>query len=76
MNILGIVMKIKEKMNDPVFAKRFKKSSQVVTSIPGLQQEVMRILQISDEKQRDAAIAKLPKEAKEAVMDIISLLNS
>lgn len=76
MNILGLVMRIKEKMNNPIFAKKFNEASDVVSNMPGLQQEIMRIMQINDAKAQNDAISRLPKEAKEAVVEIISLLQN
>ncbi|MEG0308643.1 MAG: hypothetical protein RR891_06890 [Clostridium sp.] len=76
MNAYELVMKIKQKMNDPVFATKFNNASDVINRIPGLQQEIIKIAQIKDEKSQNEAIARLPKEAKEAVKDILYLLNN
>lgn len=75
MNPYELITKIKEKMKDPNFATRFNNASNVVNNIPGLQQEIMRIAQINDPKAQDAAIERLPREAKKAVQEIINLLN-
>ena len=75
MNPYELIARVKEKMRDPNFAARFNNASNVVSSIPGLQQEIMRIAQINDPKAQDAAIERLPREAKQAVQEIINLLN-
>jgi len=75
MNPYELIARIKEKMRDPNFAARFNNASNVVNNIPGLQQEIMRIAQINDPKAQDAAIERLPREAKQAVQEIINLLN-
>lgn len=75
MNPYQLIAKVKERMKDPNFATRFNNASNVVSSIPGLQQEIMRIAQINDQKAQDAAIERLPREAKQAVQEILSLLN-
>jgi uncharacterized membrane protein YdfJ with MMPL/SSD domain len=75
MNPYELIAKVKERMKDPNFATRFNNASNVVSSIPGLQQEIMRIAQINDQKAQDAAIERLPREAKQAVQEILNLLN-
>ncbi|MFR1709217.1 MAG: hypothetical protein ACLSV2_09975 [Clostridium sp.] len=75
MNPYELIAKIKEGMKDPNFAARFNNASNVISNIPGLQQEIMRIAQINDPKAQSAAIERLPKEAKQAVQEILSLLN-
>ncbi len=75
MNSYELIMKIKEKMNDPEFSARFNNAANVVNNIPGLQQEVIRIAQMKDQKAQNAALDKLPKQAKDAVKEIIYLLN-
>ncbi|MDU1412933.1 MAG: hypothetical protein E6929_08960 [Clostridium sp.] len=75
MNIYDLIRKLQVKMKDPVFAAKFNEASNIINSVPGLQNEVFRIAQIQDEKAQSAAIAKLPNEVKNAVRDLISLLN-
>lgn len=75
MNPYELIAKIKEKMKDPEFSARFNNASSVINSIPGLQQEIMRIAQIKDPKAQNNAIDKLPRQAKEAVQEILYLLN-
>jgi uncharacterized membrane protein YdfJ with MMPL/SSD domain len=75
MNPYELIAKVKQRMKDPNFATRFNNASNVVSSIPGLQQEIMRIAQINDQKAQDAAIERLPREAKQAVQEILNLLN-
>lgn len=46
-----LIMRIQQKIQeDPNFAAKFNELGQKLNSIPGLEQEVMRIVQISDEK--------------------------
>ena len=76
MNGYELIMTIQNRMKDPVFAQRFNSLISELNAIPGLQQEVMKIVQISDEKKRKKAIDKLPNRAKEVVQQMFSLLNS
>lgn len=75
MNGYELIMKIQQKMQDPVFSKKFNEMVQELNQIPGLQQEVMRIAQMQNEKKRNKAIEKLPERSKKAVSEILSLLN-
>lgn len=75
MNGFNLIMRLQKKMQDPEFAQRFNKLVSEVNSIPGLQQEVMRISQISNEKDRDRAVDKLPSKVKKVVSQMIKLLN-
>lgn len=75
MNAYNLIMKLQGRMQDPVFAERFNKIVSEFNSIPGVQQEVMRISQIEDEKKREKAISKLPDRAKKLVRELNSLLN-
>lgn len=76
MNGYELVMKIKSNMKDPVFAEKFNKLVAELNAIPGLQQEVMKIAQINDEKKRKRAIDKLPSKAKSVVQEVFKLLNT
>lgn len=76
MNFYEMIMNIQNRMNnDPQFAQRFNNIINTLNSIPGLQQEVMRISQISDDKKRKKAMDKLPDQAKQAVNDMYQLIN-
>ena len=76
MNPYQLIMTLQQKMQqDPNFANRFNKAIAELSNIPGLQQQVMRIAQISDETQRQQVIDKLPKDAKKAVKGILELLT-
>lgn len=76
MNFYEMIMNIQNRMNnDPEFAQRFNNIINTLNGIPGLQQEVMRISQISDEKKRQKALDKLPDSAKKAVNEMYQLLN-
>ncbi len=76
MNAFELIKKIQMKMNDPVFAARFNNASGIISNTPGLQQEIMRIAQMSNDKDQATAIAKLPRQARDAVQELINLLNS
>lgn len=75
MNGYNLIMKLQAKMQDPRFAERFNRIVSEFNSIPGVQQEVMRIAQIDDEKKREKAISKLPDRVKKIVRELNSLLN-
>lgn len=77
MNGYELIMKIQSRMkNDPAFAQRFNALVGELNNIPGLQQEVMNIVRINDEKKRKKAIDKLPSKAKSVVQEIFTLLNN
>ena len=68
MNPYELIMKIDRKMKqDPNFANRFNKLVAEFNRTPGLQQEVMRIAQIQDEKKRKKALENLPDNIKQSV---------
>lgn len=71
-----LIMRIQQRMQDPKFAARFNSLIQDLNSIPGLQQEVMRIARIDDPKKRQKAIEKLPSKVKYTVEEMMRLLNS
>lgn len=76
MNGYELIMKIQQKMRDPVFEQKFNAMVSEFNNIPGLQQEVMRIAQISDERKRQKQIDRLPDKAKKLVRELFSLLNN
>lgn len=77
MNGFELIMKIQQRMqSDPNFANKFNNLVQKLNSVPGLQQEVMRIAKIEDSKKRQKAIDRLPSKVKSAVEEMISLVNS
>ena len=54
MNPYELIMKIDRKMKqDPNFAQKFNKLVAEFNRTPGLQQQVMRIAQIQDERKRN-----------------------
>ena len=56
MNPYELIMKIDRKMKqDPNFAQKFNKLVAEFNRTPGLQQQVMRIAQIQDERKRKIA---------------------
>lgn len=75
MNSYNLIMRLQAKMQDPRFAERFNRIVSEFNSIPGVQQEVMRIAQIQDEKKRERALSKLPDRVKVLVRDVVALLN-
>lgn len=76
MNPYELIMLIKKRMQDPVFAQKFNALINELNSVPGLQQEVMRIVQINDDKKRQRAIERLPSKVKKTVNEMFQLLNS
>ena len=76
MNPFQLIMKVQQRMQqDPSFANKFNKAVSELNSVPGLQQQVIKIAQINDETQRQQVIDRLPKDAKVAVKGILELLN-
>ena len=76
MNPYQLIMTVQQKMQqDQNFANKFNKAVSELNSVPGLQQQVIRIAQINDETQRQQVIDGLPRDAKRAVKGIIGLLN-
>ncbi|MBU5488940.1 hypothetical protein KQI77_12460 [Clostridium sp. MSJ-8] len=75
-NPYELIAKIQQRMQDPVFASQFNSLIQKLNSIPGLQQEVMRIAKIEDPNKRQKAINRLPPKVKSTVEEMMRLLNS
>lgn len=76
MNGYQLIMRIQQKMQqDPSFANRVNRAVAELNSMPGLQQQVLQIAQMSNEKQRQQAIDRLPIQARQAVQDILEMLN-
>ncbi len=77
MNGYALIMKLQQKIaQDKKFADKFNKAVKELNSIPGLQTEVLRIIQINNENTRQQALNNLPKKAKATVEEILNLLNS
>lgn len=76
MNGYELIRKLQVKMQDPNFARKFNSLAQQLNSIPGLQQEIMKIAQMNNDRERQKAIKKLPDNVKSAVSELIQLLNS
>ena len=76
MNGYELIRKLQSKMQDPNFAQVFNRLAQELNSIPGLQQEIMRIAQITNERERQKAIKRLPDNVKNSVAELIQLLNN
>ncbi len=76
MNGYELIMKIQRRIQqDPEFAKKFNKVVQDLSNVPGLQQEIMKIAQIQDEKKREKAIERLPSNVKNTVREMLDLIN-
>lgn len=71
-----LIMRMQQKLQDPNFMQEFNKITNELNGIPGLQQEVLKIAQIDDEKKRQKAIDKLPSKVKDAVKRMVNLINS
>lgn len=76
MNGYELIMKIKSNMKDPVFAEKFNRLVADLNTIPGLQQEVMKIAQINDDKKRNKAIDRLPSKARNIVQEVFKMVNT
>ena len=77
MNGYQLIMKLQRRIaQDPNFANRFNKAVADLNRIPGLQQEVLRIMQMNIEAQRQKALDSLPKQAKHTVEDLLKMLNN
>ena len=76
MNAYELIMKVNQKMNtDPQFAAMFNNLLQDLNRNPGLQQQIMSIAQITDEKKRQKALNQLPDNVKKSVKLMLELLN-
>ena len=76
MNAYELIMKVNQKMNtDPQFAAMFNNLLQDLNRNPGLQQQIMSIAQITDEKKRQKALNQLPDNVKNSVKLMLQLLN-
>ncbi|WP_315069981.1 hypothetical protein [uncultured Clostridium sp.] len=76
MNPYQLIVSVQQKMQqDPEFSNRFNKAVSELNKVPGLQQKVIQIAQLSNEEQRQEAMDKLPKDAKHAVKKILTLLD-
>lgn len=76
MNPYELIVKVQQRMQqDPAFTQKFAQLTQDLNNIPGLQQEVMRIMQL-DEKKRKKALDKLPDNVKRTVKEMFDLLNN
>lgn len=63
MNGYQLIMKIQQRMQqDPNFANKFNHAVSELNNMPGLQQKVMQIAQMTNENQRQQAIDRLPKK--------------
>ena len=77
MNPYELIIKIdRKKKQDPNFAQKFNKLVAEFNRTPGLQQQVMRIAQIQDERKRKIALQNLPENIKQSVAEMFRLLNS
>ena len=76
MNGYELIRKLQNKMQDYNFAQKFNRLAQELNSIPGLQQEIIKIAQMTNERERQKAIKKLPDNVKQSVAELIQLLNN
>ena len=76
MNGYELIRKLHNKMQDSNFAQKFNRLAQELNSIPGLQQEIIKIAQMTNERERQKAIKKLPDNVKKSVAELIQLLNN
>lgn len=76
MNPYQLIISVQQKMQqDPEFSNKFNKAISELNRVPGLQQKVIQIAQLSSEEKRQEAMDKLPKDAKHAVKKILTLLD-
>lgn len=76
MNPYQLIIMVQQRMQqDPKFANDFNKAIMELNKVPGLQQKVIQIAQLSDESQKEEAMDKLPKDAKHAVKKVLDLLE-
>lgn len=76
MNAYQLIMTIQSRLqSDPVFAEKFNNAMNELNKMPGLQQQVLSIAQISNEKQRQKALDALPSKAKKVVQEILNMLQ-
>lgn len=77
MNAYQLIMKLQQKMQtDQSFANKFNSAVSQLNSIPGLQQQVLNIVQMNSESQRQRALDKLPPEVKKTVTEILQILEN
>lgn len=77
MNAYQLIRKVQQKMQrDPAFAARLNNILNQLNSVPGLQQEVMKIAQIDDERKRQRAMDHLPENVKQLVNELLNLINN
>lgn len=70
--LIGI---LQQKMQDPRFASKFNSLVGELNSIPGLQQRVIQIVQIDNEKKRQKELDRLPSRAKAIVRELLDMLK-
>ena len=75
MDAYQLIGLLQRKMQDPRFASKFNQLADELNSIPGLQQKVMQIVQIDNEKKRQKELDKLPARAKAIVKELLDMLR-
>lgn len=76
MNPYQLIIKVQQKIqSDPNFANKFNGAVAKLNKVPGLQNKVLQIAQISNDVQRQRELDKLPKEVKKSVEEILKLLE-
>ena len=77
MNGYQLIMKLQNRIaQDKNFSNKFNKAVADLNRIPGLQQQVLQIMQIGDEAKRQKALDSLPKKARSTVQELLKLLES
>lgn len=77
MNPYELITSVQNRLQrDPAFAQKFNYLIGQLNSIPGLQTEIMKIININDPKKRQRAVDKLPGHAKSIVQQLMDLLNT
>ena len=75
MDAYQLIGLLQRKMQDPRFASKFNQLADELNSIPVLQQKVMQIVQIDNEKKRQKELDKLPARAKAIVKELLEMLR-
>lgn len=76
MNGYQLISRLQTKLKqDPQFAMKFNKTVRELQKIPGLQMRVLQIAQLKTEEERQRAISTLPKNARNAVLELLDLLE-
>ncbi|WP_244835291.1 hypothetical protein [Clostridium sp. BJN0001] len=76
MNGYQLISKLQTKLKqDPEFAMKFNRTVNQLKNVPGLQMKILKIAQLRTEQERQRAINTLPKNARNAVYELLELLE-